>query len=94
MNRIEDRMRKNGVALHTRVRLREVKSGRETEIVLTGDAMADPKEGRVSVLSPIGRALYGKRENELVSWRVPGGQGVFEIVRISPQPKAAERQDL
>lgn len=51
---------------------------------------ADIEARRISVLAPIGTALLGSRESELVTWHTPGGVRQLRILRVSgpaaPQP--------
>ena len=50
---------------------------------IVGDIEADVKEGRVSISSPIARALIGKKEGETVEVNTPGGGRCYEITRVS-----------
>jgi regulator of nucleoside diphosphate kinase len=77
------------ITMNSKILLREVGSGRETEITLTYPQDAEPRERRVSVFSQIGIALFGCREKDVVSWRVPNGAGLFEILSVTYQPEAA-----
>jgi regulator of nucleoside diphosphate kinase len=82
------------VTMNSKVFLKEIKSGRENEITITYPNSAEPRERRVSVLSAIGLALLGRKEREVVSWRVPSGTGIFEIVKVTYQPEAAGDYNL
>jgi transcription elongation factor GreA len=59
----------------------------DTEQVVTyqivGEDEADIKEGRISITSPIARALIGKREEDVVTVQTPGGVKELEIRAIS-----------
>jgi regulator of nucleoside diphosphate kinase len=77
------------ITMNSRVYLRDVNNQRKTEVTLTYPHEAEPRERKVSVLSEIGIALLGRHENDLVSWKVPGGIGLFEIVKVTYQPEAA-----
>ena len=79
----------NVITMNSRIKLRDVVNKRETEITITYPENAEPKERRVSVFSEIGLALLGRRENDVVSWKIPGGVGLFEITEITYQPEAA-----
>ena len=79
----------NVITMNSRVRLRDVVNKRETEITITYPQEAEPKERRVSVFSEIGLALLGRRATDVVSWKIPGGVGLFEITEITYQPEAA-----
>jgi transcription elongation GreA/GreB family factor len=45
-------------------------------VVLVHPSQADPSKGRISVLSPIGRALLGRMTGALSSAGVPGGRAM------------------
>jgi transcription elongation factor GreA len=47
---------------------------------IVGDQEADPKAGRISISSPIARALIGKTEGETVEVNAPGGARSYEII--------------
>ncbi|MFK8066982.1 MAG: transcription elongation factor GreA [Gammaproteobacteria bacterium] len=57
----------------------------ETEIVyqIVGEDEADIKAGRISVQSPIARAMIGKEEEDVIEVNAPGGQIEYEILEIS-----------
>jgi transcription elongation factor GreA len=50
---------------------------------IVGDVEADVKEGRVSISSPIARALIGKTVGDTVEVTAPGGARSYEILKIS-----------
>ena len=79
----------NVVTMNSRVKLKDLTSKRETEVTITYPEEAAPRERRVSVFSEIGLALLGRKEMEVVSWRVPHGTGSFEITKVTYQPEAA-----
>ncbi len=54
---------------------------RET-FMLVGAAEADPTQGRISNVSPLGQALLGKKVGDKVTIQAPAGEMVFEIVAI------------
>ncbi len=49
---------------------------------MVGPKEADPRNGRISHESPIGRALMDRRVGELVAVETPGGKVEFKIVKI------------
>jgi regulator of nucleoside diphosphate kinase len=77
------------ITMNSRVHLKDLNNQRETEITLTYPRDANPIERRISIFSEIGIALFGREEREVVSWKVPGGIGLFEIVSVTYQPEAA-----
>lgn len=78
----------NVVTMNSRVILKDLTSKREAEITITYPQDAEPRERRVSILSEIGLALLGRKENEMVSWRIPKGIGSFEITKVTYQPES------
>jgi regulator of nucleoside diphosphate kinase len=77
------------ITMNSRVRLRDLTGNRETEITITYPQDAEPRDRRVSVFSEIGLALLGRKERDIVSWKVPHGIGSFEIIKVTYQPEAA-----
>jgi transcription elongation factor GreA len=49
---------------------------------LVGDVEADVKEGRISISSPISRALIGKAKGDTVEVAAPGGARSYEIIDV------------
>ncbi|MFO8090119.1 MAG: transcription elongation factor GreA [Desulfatiglandaceae bacterium] len=54
----------------------------EVEYRLVGPYESDPEKGRISVTSPLGKALIGKAEGDEVKFATPGGIQEYEVVRI------------
>lgn len=73
----------NGVIdVGERVRLRDLDTGRRVEYELVGAFEADPAAGRISVESPLGRALLGLRKGDVAVVHAPKGELRFKILRI------------
>ncbi|HRH21127.1 MAG TPA: transcription elongation factor GreA [Brevundimonas sp.] len=49
---------------------------------LVGEHEADVKEGRVSITSPIARAMIGKETGDVVEVNTPGGVKAYEILKV------------
>ena len=65
------------------VTLEDTESGDEVTYRIVGELEADLKQGRISVTSPIARALIGRSEGDSVVVRTPGGQKEYEIQGLS-----------
>lgn len=62
----------------------KIKDDKETkEYVIVGSNEADPNQGRISNLSPLGQAFLGKKIGDIIEIKVPQGIKRFEIVAIS-----------
>jgi transcription elongation factor GreA len=59
-----------------------VETSEEVTYQIVGDDEADVKENRVSISSPIARALIGKEEGDTVIVRAPSGDQEYEIVEV------------
>lgn len=64
------------------VLLADEEDGDEKTYQIVGEDEADIKAGRISVQSPIARALIGKEEGDVVEVQTPGGQRGYEIVKV------------
>ena len=71
------------VSILSKVKIRNVKTGAEMLYTLVSEEEADLKAGRISVGSPIGKGLLGKRVGDKASITVPAGVLEFEIVDIA-----------
>jgi len=70
------------VIFGTTLTLIDPETGVEVRYKLVGEDEADLKAGKLSVMSPIGRALIGKSEGDVVSVRTPKGDVEYEIDRV------------
>lgn len=64
------------------VTLVDMASDEEVRYQLVGEDEADIKAGRISITSPIARALIGKSAGDEVEVRAPGGVRNYEIVEV------------
>jgi transcription elongation factor GreA len=53
------------------------------EFTIVGPAEADPRDGKISNESPVGRALMGKKVNDEVQVSVPKGLITMKVIKIS-----------
>ena len=73
---------KGEVSLGRTIIVREVGTDYEETYTIVGSVEADPASGRISNSSPIGKALIGKRVGHKATVQTPGGEIVFEILKI------------
>jgi transcription elongation factor GreA len=71
------------VILGSTVKVKSAADGKSREYVIVGPAEADPKDGRISNESPVGRALMGKKLNDEVEVSAPKGVVTYKITKIS-----------
>ena len=64
------------------VELMEEASGKEVTYQIVGDDEADIAQGKISISSPIARALIGKEPGDVVDVQVPDGTRQYEILDV------------
>ncbi|MCX6172974.1 MAG: transcription elongation factor GreA [Flavobacterium sp.] len=65
------------------VKIKNQANGMELKYTLVAESEADLKTGKISVSSPIGKGLLGKKVGEIAEISVPNGKLNFEILEIS-----------
>ena len=73
----------NEVRLGSKLTITEVGTTDKEHYTLVGSAEADPKHGKISNESPMGKVLLGRKLHEVVSVTTPSGLMKFKIVHIS-----------
>ena len=73
---------KDTVRFASRVRVENMDSEEEAEYMIVGPDEADIKQGKISVSSPLGSALLGKKPGDEAVLQAPGGKRVYEILEI------------
>ena len=90
---IEDKMARAQVIDVSKLSGKQVKFGATVSVVdedteekaryqIVGEHEADVKKGRVSITSPIARAMIGKESGETVEVNTPGGVKAYEITKV------------
>ncbi len=70
------------VVFGVKVRLENIDTGEEVVYQIVGPDESDIKEGKISVTSPLGKALIGKEEGDEVEFQSPSGKKSYEILEI------------
>jgi regulator of nucleoside diphosphate kinase len=79
----------NVVTMNSKVILHDLDTSEEETYALVFPSEADASSGAISVLAPIGTAILGYREGDVVEWPVPSGIRQIRIEKILYQPEAA-----
>jgi transcription elongation factor GreA len=70
-----------------RVRIRDLVSGQRLEVELVGPLESDLSARRISVVSPLGKALVGLRRGEIADVPTPSGRRSFKVLAVeAPEP--------
>lgn len=64
------------------VSLEEIETGEKVTYQIVGEDEADLKLNKISVASPLARALIGKKGGDVAEFRAPGGDREYEILEI------------
>jgi transcription elongation factor GreA len=70
------------VVFGSRVLLENIETGEEARYQLVGPDESNIEEGRISVSSPLGQAIIGKRPDDEITIQAPAGRRVYELVEI------------
>jgi transcription elongation factor GreA len=70
------------IVFGTTVELRNIVNNQNVMYQLVGPYESDPEAGKISVTSPLGKALIGKEEGDDVKIKTPGGIQEFEILEM------------
>jgi transcription elongation factor GreA len=71
------------VFILSKVKIKNVANGMEMEYMLVAENEADLKAKKISVDSPIGKGLLGKKQGDIADIQTPNGVMKFEVVEIS-----------
>ena len=71
------------VVIGVTVKVLDMEYGDESEYRVVGSTEADPRSGKISDESPVGRALLGKKLGDEVIVEAPGGEFKIKILEIS-----------
>lgn len=82
------------VTMNSTVRLTDLGTGESLLYTLVFPHEADYKEGRISILAPLGTALLGFRVGDVVDWQMPAGNRRLRIEEVVYQPEAAGHYHL
>ena len=82
------------VTMNSIVRIKDLDSGEEKTLILVFPNKAGTTEKAVSILAPIGTALIGYREGDIIEWEVPAGKKRLKITEVVYQPERVGNFDL
>ena len=77
-----DKLPKDRAVFGHRVLLENIDTGEDVEYQLVGPDESDIERGRISISSPLGKAILGKKPGDELTLQVPGGKREYELVEI------------
>ena len=78
----ESQLDTSKILVHSKVKIKNTSNGVVMSYKLVAESEADLKAGKISVNSPIGKGLLGKKVGEFAQVTVPNGEIRFEILGI------------
>jgi transcription elongation factor GreA len=73
---------KVGMGSQVTVSVKSMRTKRKATFTIVGDYEANPKEGKISSSSPLGKALVGKKKSDQFAVDVPAGKMEYEVLEI------------
>ena len=78
----ESKVDTSKVGILTKVEVMNKKLAKKQTFIIVSEAEASLKDGKISISSPIGKALLGKHAGEKAVAQTPGGAMEFEVLSI------------
>ena len=78
----ESQLDNSKILILSKVKLKNLANGMQLTYTLVAENEANLKEGKISVDSPIGKGLLGKKPGDVADVKVPNGLMKFEILEI------------
>ncbi len=79
----ESEMSKDEILIGAKVKLKDLDTSEDLEYWLVAEEEADYAAGKISVTSPVGEALLGHKENDMVKIKIPAGTLRYKVIKIS-----------
>ena len=77
-----DKLPKDRAVFGCKVVLENIETGEDVSYQLVGPDESDIENGRISVSSPLGKALIGRKPGDELTLEVPGGKRMYELIEI------------
>ncbi|QNL49969.1 GreA/GreB family elongation factor [Olivibacter sp. SDN3] len=74
---------KDRVKINSVVEIKDLDTNIKTVLTIVPPEQADIKQQKISVLTPIGSALIGFKENDQVEWKMPAGLKKYKIIKVN-----------
>lgn len=77
-----DKLPKDRAVFGCKVVLENIETGEDVSYQLVGPDESDIENGRISISSPLGKAIIGKKPGDELTLEVPGGKRSYELIEI------------
>ncbi len=79
----ESKLDSSKILIHSTVKIKNLTNSATMEYKLVAQSEANLAQGKISVDSPIGKGLLGKKNGDIAEIAIPNGNVKFEILEIS-----------
>ena len=79
----ESKLDSSKILIHSTVKIKNLTNSATMEYKLVAQSEANLSQGKISVDSPIGKGLLGKKNGDIAEIAIPNGNVKFEILEIS-----------
>jgi len=81
------------ITMNSVVRIKDLDTNEEKTFALVFPGKAKVAEKAISILAPVGTALIGYREGDIIEWEVPAGKKRLQVMEIVYQPERVGNYD-
>lgn len=86
----EDEFPLDVVRLNSKIKVKAEGKRDIMELMLVMPDKADIRQRKISIMAPIGTALLGFRQGQVIRWQVPSGKKEFTIIEVTNQRRNAK----
>ncbi|MCL2676069.1 MAG: transcription elongation factor GreA [Firmicutes bacterium] len=79
---IYEKTRSDKIVIGSNVKLSDLTNGGEVVYELVGSHQANPFENKISIESPVGRQLLGRKKGDIVMIKVKSGERSYKVLKI------------
>jgi regulator of nucleoside diphosphate kinase len=87
-----ERVPRDVIRMNSSIRVLDLDTRKKELYTLAFPENADISTSRISVLAPVGIALLGRRQGDVIETKVPGGARRLRVERVLQEPQLARRQ--
>jgi regulator of nucleoside diphosphate kinase len=81
----EEKLPHDIITLNSQVELEDLSDGEIMNYTLVFPEEADPSEGKISILAPLGTGMLGYQAGDEFSWETPGGSVRMKVRKVGPR---------
>jgi len=75
------------VTMNSSILVKDLDTNEEKTFVLVFPGKVNMTENAISILAPVGTALIGYKEGDVIDWEVPAGTKRIQIIKVIYQPE-------